>query len=165
MAEIVVAAAAPLDTFIVCDDDAVATWAAQQGARVIWRPGVGLNGAVTSAVEWLGAAEYERVVVAHSDLPRCQDLARLAVLPADVVLVPDHVDDGTNVIVVSSKLAFPFDYGAASYQRHRNAALALAQTITVVRDARLAHDVDRLDDLVPVKEMFPWLPTNLANRP
>src|SRR5215211_7692005 len=69
MAANVVTAARPLPVFVVCDDDAVATWARAAGASVLWRPGRGLNGAVTSGVTSLADAGLDRVIVAHSDLP------------------------------------------------------------------------------------------------
>ena len=54
---------------VVCDDEAVAAWATDHDATVLWRPGRGLNPAVQEAVAALGDAGYARVVVAHADLP------------------------------------------------------------------------------------------------
>jgi len=51
MATRVLAAAKSLPTSVVCDDVDVAAWAEAHSASVIWRPGLGLNGAVTDAVE------------------------------------------------------------------------------------------------------------------
>ena len=45
------------------------SWATAQGADVLWRPGRGLNGAVDDGVTALAAAGFDRVVVAHADLP------------------------------------------------------------------------------------------------
>lgn len=163
MAELVLTSADALPRFVVCDDDLVAHWATDQGATVVWRPGVGLNGAVASAVSHLADCGVERVLVAHSDLPLSRGLDRLVELPSDIVLVPDRRGDGTNVVVVPAALGFTFGYGSASFPRHRAHALALNQTITIVHDHRLAHDVDTIDDLVPIQELFPWLPTNPAN--
>jgi len=50
LASRVVRAARDLPVAIVCDDDAVAAWAESVGASVLWRPGVGLNGAVAAGV-------------------------------------------------------------------------------------------------------------------
>src|SRR4030095_11961258 len=55
MAEIVPPAAPPLPAVVVCDDDAVRDWAAAAGARVVWCPGRGLNGAVADGVAALAA--------------------------------------------------------------------------------------------------------------
>ena len=50
MAEVVIAAAAPLPVAVVCDDPDVAEWARSRGAEVFWRPERGLNAAVADGV-------------------------------------------------------------------------------------------------------------------
>jgi 2-phospho-L-lactate guanylyltransferase (CobY/MobA/RfbA family) len=44
-------------------------------------------------------------------------------------------------------LAFPFQYGPASFRHHSARAADLGVDLRVVRDPRLALDVDRPDDL------------------
>jgi 2-phospho-L-lactate guanylyltransferase len=146
MADVVVAAAAPLPVAVVCDDDAVAQWARDAGAEVVWRPGRGLNGAVEDGVEHLAANGAEQVVVAHADLPLAVDLSALAGAPG-ATLVPDRRDDGTNVICIPAASGFRFAYGPGSFQRHTAEAGRLALPLRVVRDERLAWDVDVPDDL------------------
>jgi 2-phospho-L-lactate/phosphoenolpyruvate guanylyltransferase len=146
MADTVVTAAAPLDTFVVCDDEAVRAWAEARRARVLWRPGLGLNGAVTDGVATLGGLGYARVVVAHGDLPLALDLAWAAYLP-EVTLVPDRRDDGTNVASVPTHVPFGFSYGPGSFRRHAAEARRLGLGVRVVREPRLGWDVDIPDDL------------------
>lgn len=146
MAERVVAAASPLPVAVVCDDAGVRTWAEGLGARVIWRPGRGLNGAVTDGVVSLAEMGYQRVIVAHADLPLATSLAWVADFDG-VSLVPDRREDGTNVAVVPASAAFPFAYGPGSFARHRRAAERLGLPVRVVRDAALAWDVDVPADL------------------
>src|SRR5262245_11460807 len=147
MAERVLAAAGPLPVSVVCDDVDVASFAEQRGADVSWRPGLGLNAAVTDGVALLtnerGAVE---VIVAHADLPLADDLARLAGF-AGITFVPDRRDDGTNVICVPTGLAFSFSYGPGSFERHRTAADRLRLPYRVLRDPRLGWDVDVPSDL------------------
>jgi 2-phospho-L-lactate guanylyltransferase len=69
MAGAVVAAGVPRPVHIVCDDAEVADWAIGVGATVIWKPGRGLNAAVSEGVTELGEAGFDRVIVAHADLP------------------------------------------------------------------------------------------------
>ena len=147
MATKVVDAAAPLPVAVVCDDDAVAAWAATVGATVIWRPGRGLNAAVTDGVEQLAADGFERVIVAHADLPHAQDLAWVADF-AGVTLVPDRHDDGTNVVSVPTDAGFRFAYGPASFARHVAEAGRLDLPLRVERSPRLGWDVDLPADLV-----------------
>lgn len=150
MAEAVVAAAAPLPVTVVCDDPAVAAWAADHGVAVEWTPGLGLDGAVQAGVAAVEAAGADLAVVAHADLPLARSLADL-VAPMDgprpVTLVPDRRSDGTNVIVVPAGCGFRFAYGPGSFARHRAEATRLGLPLRVVRDPRLGWDVDVPGDL------------------
>ncbi len=140
MAAHVVAACAPLPVAVVCDDEAVASWAADLGAIVLWEPGQGLNGAVRAGVARLAAAGAHWVTVAHGDLPRAHDLGTLA--PFDgVTLVPDRRDDGTNVLRLPGSCVFGFAYGPGSFRASRRSP-RLGLAVRVVRDPDLAYDVD-----------------------
>jgi 2-phospho-L-lactate guanylyltransferase len=109
MAAHVVAACAPLHVAVVCDDEEVARWAADQGATVLWEPGQGLNGAVRAGVERLAASGARWVTVAHGDLPRARGLGTLS--PFDgITLVPDRRDDGTNVLRLPADCDYRFAY-------------------------------------------------------
>ena len=146
MAATVIQAARGLTTFVVCDDRRVADWAPDLGAEVLWRPGRGLNGAVTEGVEAIGTRGFTRVVVSHADLPHATDLTWLGAEPG-VTLVPDRRDDGTNVISLPTGRGFAFAYGPGSFARHVAAAESLGVEVRVVRDERLCWDVDVPDDL------------------
>ena len=141
MAAHVVAACAPLPVAVVCDDEAVAQWAAELGATVMWEPRKGLNGAVTAAVTRLARAGTAWVTVAHGDLPRAAGLGTLE--PFDgVTLVPDRRDDGTNVVRLPTDLAFRFAYGPGSFRAHRAEAMRLGVPVRILRHPGLAYDVD-----------------------
>ena len=155
MAAIVLAAAQPLPVWVVCDDDAVAEWAATRGARVSWQPGRGLNAAVSAAVAEQADAGIDRVIVAHGDLPLARELSWLADPAArdELVLVPDRRDDGTNVICVPATAGFRFAYGAGSFRRHVAEGARLGLAVRVERDAALGWDVDTPDDLLAVADL------------
>ncbi len=146
MAEIVLLAADPLPAVVVCDDDEVREWAERSGARVVWCPGRGLNGAVADGVAALRDDGIDRVVVAHADLPLATRLAWLAEFPG-VSLVPDRRLDGTNVLALPTDCGFRFSYGAGSFGRHRAEAIRLALPARIVPDPELAWDVDLPTDL------------------
>ena len=146
MAAVVVRAAAPLPACVVCDSDEVRAWAVEEGARVIWTPGLGLNGAVQSAVDQLGAEGFGTVIVAHGDLPLATRLEWVAATPG-VTLVPDRRRDGTNVVAVPTGIGFTFSYGPGSFARHRAEAARLGQQTRIVHDPQLAWDVDLPADL------------------
>ena len=146
MASAVLRAASPLPVWVVCDDDEVAAWAEEGGARVLWKPGRGLNGAVNEGVADLAAVGVGRVVVAHADLPHAVSLSWVAEGDG-VTLVPDRHGDGTNVAAAPSDAGFVFAYGPRSFERHRAEAARLGLPLRVVHDPRLGWDVDLPADL------------------
>jgi len=161
MAERVLAAAGELPTFVVCDDAAVAEWAAGRGATVLWHPGVGLNAAVNAGIADLRNRNVGHVVVAHGDLPRAAALSSLAT-HASITLVPDHRRDGTNVVALPTDAPMELSYGAGSFRRHLEAAMATGLAVEVRRDPLLALDVDTPTELSHplIREVLPaWLPT------
>ena len=147
MATAVLRAATPLPTFVVCDDDHVATWAGDHAATVLWKPGRGLNGAVNEGVADLAELGVERVIVAHADLPHALELAWVAD-GEGVTLVPDRHDDGTNVAAVPTATGFTFAYGPGSFARHAAEADRRGLELRIVREPRLGWDVDVPADLV-----------------
>jgi 2-phospho-L-lactate guanylyltransferase len=161
MAANVLAATGGLPTFVVCDDRDVAAFARQHGADVLWRPGLGLNGAVADGVASLGEAGFGRVLVAHADLPLAVDLAWLGRL-GPVTLVPDRHDEGTNVACVPAAAGFTFAYGPGSFRRHVAEGRRLGLPVRVVREPSLGWDVDVPDDLShpSLQGVLPSLPTS-----
>lgn len=145
MATRVVEALRPIPTFVACDDEVVAEWAETLGAGVLWGPGLGLNGAIDVGVTTLAGKGAEHVVIAHGDLPRPEALPDVAVADA-IVLVPDRRRDGTNVIARPTAVELPAEYGAGSFRRHLDAALATTSAVQVRRDPYLSIDVDTVDD-------------------
>ncbi len=146
MATHVVRSAGPLPVAVVCDHPEVREWAASVGAEVVWRPGTGLNGAVRSGVDHLSASGFDRVIVAHGDLPRAGPLAPLGRWPG-ITLVPDRHDDGTNVIALPGDCPFGFAYGQGSFARHLAEAQRLGRSLRILRDPALGLDIDLPADL------------------
>src|SRR3546814_17516345 len=118
MADIVLAAAAPLPVSVVCDDMHVRAWAEAVGAEVIWTPGLGLNGAVQAGVAELADRGVETVVVAHSDLPLATSLAWVAATEG-VPAVPDRRLDGTHALAVPAAAGYRYPSGGGSFERPR----------------------------------------------
>ncbi len=149
MADRVVRAAHPLPVAVVCDDNEVAQWARDRGALVVWEPGRGLNGAVEAGVDHLAANGATHVTVAHADLPRAHDLARVGDA-SGITLVPDRFGNGTNVIALPATTGFRFSYGPGSFARHRAEAERLGLPVLVLDRPDLAYDVDEPADVEPV---------------
>jgi 2-phospho-L-lactate guanylyltransferase len=145
MAERVVRAAAPLPTFVACDDEQVAGWAEALGAEVLWGPGLGLNGAIDHGVDTIAGKGADHVVIAHGDVPLARDLGSFA-HAGRVVIVPDRRRDGTNVLSRPCDIDLPASYGAASFSTHLAAALAGGMEVEVRYDRELAIDIDTIAD-------------------
>lgn len=146
MAAGVVAAAAPLPTWVACNSHEVAGWAMTSGARVLWRSQPGLNEAVTASVDFLATLGIERAIIAHGDLPLARDLTWVGDFDG-VTIVPDRRGEGTNVMAVPTGSGFVFAYGARSAPKHRAEAERLSLPVRIVEDEHLGWDVDTPDDL------------------
>ncbi len=142
----VLSACSVFDLFVVCDASAVADFAHDHGATVIWTPEIGLNAAVRFGVDHLSALDYPSILISHADLA---DPSNIALLPEHdgVLIVPDHRHDGTNVMRVPRNCLFEFHYGARSSHRHEAAARLAGYDVLVVHDEALSHDVDDAQDL------------------
>jgi 2-phospho-L-lactate guanylyltransferase len=134
---------------VVCDDAEVSAWASNLGARALVEPGLGLNGAVNTAFSQLGSEGYQRLVVAHGDLPLATNLTWLAEVEG-IALVPDRHQEGTNVISLPTGCSFRFAYGPGSFSRHQDEARQTGLAWRVVHDADLAWDVDFPADMTAV---------------
>ncbi len=147
MAHQVVKAASPLPVFVVCDDPAVAQWAVEVGASVLWRPANGLNSAVTKGRDALRAGGFERLIIAHGDLPYATELAWVDQSDG-VTIMTDRRNDGTNVMALPTSADFVFAYGSGSAAFHQAEAHRLGLSCDIVLDAKLGWDVDIPEDLV-----------------
>ena len=162
-------AASELPTYVVCDDEEVASWVTARGAQVIWAEQLGLNGAVDHGVAEMSALGHDHVIVVHADLPIPSPLAAFS-RQGTVTLVPDRRSDGTNLMSFPVATPVPAAYGPGSFTRHLSAAMTSGSAVEVIRDPRLALDIDHPTDLLHplvrplIHEVLPtWLPTNPAN--
>lgn len=146
MAAGVVAAAAPLPTYVVCGSVDVAAWAVEAGAGVIWLARPGLNLAIAHATASLHNDGYQRAIIAHGDLPLARSLSWVGDFDG-VTIVPDRRGEGTNVMAVPLGTDFGFHYGEQSAPAHRAEADRLGLALRVVPDDSLGWDVDVPADL------------------
>ena len=146
MAETVVRACHDLPVVVVHDDPGVARWAADRGLAAIAAPAPGLDNAVAFGCAYLADAGFTHTIVAHADLPRARDLRPVADFDG-VTLVPDRLDDGTNVLCIPTDVGFTFAYGPGSFEHHRRIAEATGAPVRILRDDDLGWDVDHPDDL------------------
>lgn len=113
------------------------------GARFFAEPeGSGLNGAVQSGVGQLANLGYNRIIIAHSDLPLATDMRWLSDTDG-IILVADRTAHGTNAISIPADIGFRFSYGPGSLERHKREAERLGYDAKVIVDPDgLSLDVD-----------------------
>jgi len=146
MADRVLAAAAPLPTFVVTSDDEVIAFARARGATVVADPG-SLNGAAHAGHDAAADAGATRVIVAHADIAHPTPFAWVADFDG-VTIVPDRHGTGTNVMAIPVRSGFVFAYGEGSRARHEREANARGLALRVVDDDALGWDIDEPDDVV-----------------
>ncbi len=152
MADCVVAACGSLPVVVVSSATEVHAWAEARDINVVADVGAGLDAAAHSGAQWFLERGFDRVVVAHADLPRARPGALepfAAVDTGEVLIVPSHRDDGTPVLSIPLHPPFPFAYGIGSAHRHEQIALDLGLAVRFVIDEELAYDVDLPEDLLP----------------
>ena len=153
MADRVLAAAAPLPTFVVSSDDEVIEFARERGASVVADPG-SLNEAAHAGHDAAAADGATRVIVAHADIAHPTPFAWVADFDG-VTIVPDRHGTGTNVMAIPTGAGFVFAYGDGSRARHEREATERGLALRVVDDVALGWDVDEPDDLVDAKKRRP----------
>lgn len=116
----------------------------------------GLADVVDAALGDLAARGASSVLICMSDLPELatEDVESVGrqLEEADVVLVPDLLQQGTNVIAVRPPTALPSCLGHDdSLQRHRDLARDLGLTVSVQLRSGISFDVDHPRDLARLR--------------
>ena len=112
----------------------------------------GLADVVDGALSDLEHRGATSVVICMSDLPNLtvQDIASVVrqLDESDVVLVPDLLQQGTNVIALKPATCLPSCLGHEdSLERHQSRARELGLTVSVQLSSGIAFDVNRPRDL------------------
>jgi 2-phospho-L-lactate/phosphoenolpyruvate guanylyltransferase len=134
---------------IVTDDPRAVGIGADYGASSVQDLGIDLNSALAGARNLLlSDRSFEPdVLVLPTDLPYATPNAIATVMAdtADIAIVPDHEEEGTNILFLrfGAFRQFPFAFGVHSFARHCAIARSAGHTIQIVRDDRLAFDVDQ----------------------
>lgn len=116
----------------------------------------GLAGVVDAALKELEVRGATSVLICMSDLPElgAEDVESVArqLEEADVVLVPDLLQQGTNVVALKPPSVLPSCLGHEdSLQRHRDLARDLGLTVSVQLRSGISFDVDHPRDLARLR--------------
>jgi 2-phospho-L-lactate guanylyltransferase len=138
---------------VVSKDRAVRSIAGKYGA-VFVREGAcdGLNRALARATDEAAQRGADAVMVLPADLPllRARELKqamRLAHKPPFVVIAPDGMEQGTNLLYMAPPGVVKFTFGKGSFQKHIRSARRVGLEPAICQQPALAHDIDRPKDL------------------
>ncbi len=134
--------------WVVSDDGCVLEKAADRGFNVIEDPGVGLNPALSLAIEEIAARGWESVTVIPSDAPLAfrGDLVDLLDTGAtsEMVLVPSD-DGGTNALYMAPPDLVAPEFGQGSLRKHLDLADRNGIRCALLALPRLALDIDTIE--------------------
>jgi 2-phospho-L-lactate guanylyltransferase len=137
------------DIRVVSSDAAVANLATAQGVRCDGDDDINLNSALAGAVARItreSGGSGRNFLVLPIDLALASSTVVQSVLAAraDIVLVPDRAELGTNLLRFRGAAvgSFKFQFGDESFSRHSAEAERLGLTVEVLRDPALGFDVD-----------------------
>lgn len=137
---------------VVSADDDVLALAADHGVHAFREPGHGLNPAISAANQRLyrEKGETRGLMVLPIDLPLVSEdaLAAAAERTGRIGIAPDIAETGTNLLLLDAAMRrdFGFQFGVGSFDLHRQAASARNVNATIIRDRRLAFDLDQPGD-------------------
>ncbi|MDH3200913.1 MAG: 2-phospho-L-lactate guanylyltransferase [Myxococcales bacterium] len=144
---------------VISDSDETREHAERLGLLPLTDPpgAPGLASVVDDALGDLANRGAEKAVVCMSDLPEltCEDIADVmrALKETDVVLVPDRLGEGTNVIALAPPTVLPSCLGHEdSLRRHLLRAEELGLTVSVQLSSGIAFDIDDPGDLARLRE-------------
>ena len=138
---------------VVSDDPRIQAIVADiEGVHYLRETGTGgLNAALSQAARYAGAAGARALLVIPGDLPRLTPSAvRLMlqqVTPPVVAIAPDRREQGTNALLVAPPDVIPFAFGRHSFRKHCEEAHIRGVEPRIIRDERLATDLDLPEDL------------------
>jgi 2-phospho-L-lactate guanylyltransferase len=115
-----------------------------------------LNSGVTAAIANLTQRNIRATMVLHADLPLVNDGDIRALVrshnksQADVTLVPDNQQNGTNAVLLSLPSTMQFFYGEQSYNKHLVFCQHNQLNVQTVQNERVGCDIDLWRDFAPL---------------
>ncbi len=123
------------------------------GTEVLCEPDLpGLNHSLERACRDVAARGAEAILVVPADLPllsreSLNEVIAAAVTPPLVVIAPDQLGNGTNILMLAPISVIPFRFGPGSLAKHTLAAQEAGAALVRVDSPALSFDVDRPEDL------------------
>lgn len=129
------------------------------GAQTVQESGAPeLNNALLRATQALKLWGAEAALIVPADIPllTAEEVVQVVELgrrPNSVVLVPDHNEQGTNLLLVRPPGIIPYAFGENSFQQHQHDAQRVGATVLIHHSQRAALDLDTAQDLLRYVEL------------
>jgi 2-phospho-L-lactate guanylyltransferase len=119
----------------------------------------GLNRALARAAREAVRRGADAIMVVPADLPRLKksDVAgalRRAGKPPFLVIAPDRLGSGTNMLMMSPPGIIRFSFGRRSFRRHVSAGRRAGVSVKIIKRVSLAEDLDSPEDLARMSGLF-----------
>ncbi len=123
----------------------------------------GLNKAVQLAIDHSSAGGCERLLVVHADVPLVEpeDLALFYERTSRIMISPSRDLNGTNALLLNPPNIIQPRYGRMSFDTHMRLAREKGIKPVVIKNERLALDIDTPQDL---KILYGLLPRGKTGR-
>jgi 2-phospho-L-lactate guanylyltransferase len=139
---------------VISRDSQALAMARELGAQTVQESGAPeLNNALLRATQALKLWGAEAALIVPADIPllTAEEVVQVVELgrrPNSVVLVPDHNEQGTNLLLVRPPGIIPYAFGENSFHRHQHDAQQAGATVLIHRTERAALDLDTAADLL-----------------
>jgi 2-phospho-L-lactate guanylyltransferase len=146
--------------FVVSQEVRALIWAKERGWQTIPEDKqVSESHSVDAASQFCGEAGVRLLLRLPIDIPLATAENIEAVFAAAetspcVVIVPSRDDTGTNALLRSPPTLFPSHFGPGSFALHLQEAGRCEAQVKVLNNARIASDIDEIDDLRAVADQL-----------
>jgi 2-phospho-L-lactate guanylyltransferase len=146
-------------TLVISRDPSALSLARAHKARTVQEDGSPeLNAAIRRATIVAQAYAAHGVLILPADLPLITSVDLGVFLsnigyPPEIVIAPDHREDGTNALFISPPGLIDYLYGPGSFQRHLQQSEKFGIKHTICRLPSLGLDLDLPEDLEIFKMM------------
>jgi len=146
------------EVVVISRDNVVRRVAKSAGAWALVESGVGLNQALSQAVEWVILRGGKAILIVPNDLPLLtvgdlRELINLDRTTPKMVVAPCHRREGTNALFLQPPNLIPFAFGPASFSQHQRLARAVGVQPIIYESPTVALDLDVPDDLIYAKTL------------
>ncbi|GAB4412688.1 MAG: 2-phospho-L-lactate guanylyltransferase [Anaerolineae bacterium] len=144
---------------VISRDSQALAMVRELGAQTVQESGAPeLNNALFRATQALKLWGAEAALIVPADIPllTAEDIVQVVELgrqPNSVVLVPDHNEQGTNLLLVRPPGIIPYAFGEDSFHRHQDDAHRAGAAVLIHRTERAALDLDTVSDLLHYVEL------------